>query len=170
MTNSFIILGIDPGLKHTGWGVIKGPSMNETHIAHGVIKTNENNEISTRLEKIFVEVENIISRFDPSYISVEKIFLNSNPQSTLKLGQARGIIFLAAARKKISVGEYSPNQIKKTVVGYGHATKYQIKNMLCQIFPDIKIENDDAGDALAIALCHSMHLKNKNLTGILDDC
>ena len=99
----------------------------------------------------------------PEEISVEKIFSNSNPVSTLKLGKARGIVFLVAARKKIKISEYAPNTVKKNLVGYGHADKGQILKMIERIYPGIKIDDADSADALAVAICHAMQTKSKLL-------
>lgn len=160
MTNN-IILGIDPGLNATGWGVIESFGNKEVYISHGVIKTSAKNNLGIRLNLIFDSLINIIDKFNPKQIAVEKIFSNNNPESTLKLGKARGIIFLVAAKKQISVSEYSPNTVKKNLVGYGHANKNQIVNMILRVYPNVKNLNDDSADALAVATCHSMQNQSK---------
>lgn len=165
-TKKNLIIGIDPGLNKTGWGVIDFHKGKDTCIENGFISTNFKKPLSERLTIIYSSLEQILDEFKPNYAAVEKIFMNTNPESTLKLGQARGVIFLALSLRKIPIGEYSPNQIKKTLVGFGHASKNQMMKMLNQLLPDIKIENEDAGDAIAIALCHSKYIlnsaKNKN--------
>ena len=161
-----IILGIDPGLNTTGWGIIESLSNKEIYLSHGTIKTSAKNNLGIRLNLIFNSLLNIIDKFKPKEIAVEKIFSNNNPESTLKLGKARGIVFLVAAQKKISVSEYSPNTVKKNLVGYGHANKNQIVNMILRIYPIVKSLNDDSADALAVATCHSMQNQSK-ITQIL---
>lgn len=161
MKSKNIILGIDPGLNNTGWGVIEGLKMNEKHIENGLIKTHKNYQIGKRLNIIFDELNKICAIYKPDVIAIEKIFVNKNPESSLKLGQARGISFLIAARQKIDIYEYTANQIKKNVVGYGHASKIQILKMINRFFPKIDIANEDAADALAIAICHAMNSNTK---------
>ena len=161
MENNYLILGIDPGLNFTGWGIVESLSNKENHISHGVIKTTKTFSLGERLNTIYENLNKIIDKYDPKEISVEKIFSNSNPDSTMKLGKARGIVFLVAARKKLKISEYSPNTIKKNLVGYGHADKRQIKKMIERIYPNIEIENEDSADALAVAICHSMQAKSK---------
>ena len=156
-----IILGIDPGLNITGWGVIESFSNKEVYLSHGIIKTSSEKNLGIRLNLIFDSLSNIIDEFSPKQIAVEKIFANKNPESTLKLGKARGIIFLVAAKKNISVSEYSPNTIKKNLVGYGHANKDQIVKMIERVYPKVKNLSDDSADALAVATCHSMQNQSK---------
>ena len=103
----------------------------------------------------------MVEKYSPSSIAIEKIFANKNPESTLKLGKARAMIFLVAAKQNVEIFEYSPNTIKKNLVGYGHATKFQMKKMIERIFSNLKIENEDSADALAVAICHSMQKQSK---------
>ena len=154
-------MGIDPGLKVTGWGVIKKLRAKDIYISHGFISTKSSDSLGQRLNQIFEEINDQLRIFNPNSIAIEKIFANKNPESTLKLGKARAMIFLAAAREKLEISEYSPNTIKKNLVGYGHANKIQILQMIKRIFPNILINNEDAGDALAVAICHSMQLQSK---------
>ena len=156
-----LIMGIDPGLNSTGWGVIQSYKNKEIYLSHGVIKTNNKEKLGERLNVIHKELKNLIIKFKPNFISVEKIFSNVNADSTLKLGKARGIVFLVAAQNKIGVTEFSPNSVKKNLVGYGHANKLQIIEMIKRIYPNIKIIDDNAADALAVATCHSMHNQSK---------
>ncbi len=150
-------MGIDPGLNRTGWGVIQSNNNKDLYISHGIIKTNTNQDLGVRLKLIYDGLNELVKRFEPNNLAVEKIFSNTNPQSTLKLGQARGIAFLVAAQNNISVSEYSPNTVKKNLVGYGHANKFQILDMVKRIYPKIEIDDLDSADALAVATCHSMH-------------
>ena len=154
-------MGIDPGLKVTGWGVIKKLRAKDIYISHGFISTKSSDSLGQRLNQIFEEINDQLRIFNPNSMAIEKIFANKNPESTLKLGKARAMIFLAAAREKLEISEYSPNTIKKNLVGYGHANKIQILQMIKRIFPNILIDNEDAGDALAVAICHSMQLQSK---------
>ena len=142
-------MGIDPGLKNTGWGVIENLNNKELYVSHGVIKTTDKEDLEIKLKLIY-----------ESTLAVEKIFSNSNPQSTLKLGKARGMAFLVAAQNNIKVSEYSPNTVKKNLVGYGHANKFQIIDMIKRIYPESEIKDTDAADALAVATCHSMQIQS----------
>lgn len=153
-----IILGLDPGLNKTGWAIIEILNGTKLHLANGFIKTNKNLPMPLRLENIFLNVNKIIFKFSPNHAAVEKVFVNNNAKSSLLLGQARGVIMLALAKEKIMVGEYSPNEVKKNVAGYGHATKNEIFKMIKLIFPNVKVENEDSTDALAIALCHAFNI------------
>tara|TARA_Y100001954_G_scaffold36803_1_gene35836 strand:- start:623 stop:1123 length:501 start_codon:yes stop_codon:yes gene_type:complete len=161
LSGETIIMGIDPGLKVTGWGVIKKLRAKDIYISHGFISTKSSDSLGQRLNQIFEEINDQLRIFNPNSMAIEKIFANKNPESTLKLGKARAMIFLAAAREKLEISEYSPNTIKKNLVGYGHANKIQILQMIKRIFPNILINNEDAGDALAVAICHSMQLQSK---------
>mgnify|MGYP001185811321 CR=1 FL=1 len=156
-----LILGIDPGLNITGWGVIKNHGNIEKYINHGLISTNKKNSLGSRLNVIYEQVLSILDTYKPNSIAVEKIFSNKNPESTLKLGKARAVIFLAAARVNKEIFEYSPNTVKKNLVGYGHAEKNQIVKMIQRFFPHLKTIDHNSADALAVAICHSMQKKSK---------
>ena len=156
-----LILGIDPGLKNTGWGVITSFKNKESYLSHGVIKTSSKQSLGDRLASIYKGVTKLTEEYQPSYISVEKIFSNTNPESTLKLGKARGIVFLVAAMYKIKITEYSPNSVKKNLIGYGHASKFQIIEMIKRLYPEVGLIEDNAADALAVATCHSMQTQSK---------
>ncbi len=156
-----IILGIDPGLNITGWGVIESSNNKEFYLSHGIIRTSKQRVLGVRLNLIYDSLLNIIDRFKPKQIAVEKIFANNNPESTLKLGKARGMVFLVAAKNKIAISEYSPNTVKKNLVGYGHASKNQIVSMIERFYPKVKNLNEDSADALAVATCHSMQNQSK---------
>ena len=155
-----IILGLDPGLNKTGWAIIEIFKETKVHLANGFINTNKKLPMPIRLENIFLNVRNIILEFSPNYAAVETVFVNNNAKSSLLLGQARGVIILALAKEKIIVGEYSPNEVKKNIAGYGHATKNEILKMIKLIFPKIRIENEDSADALAVALCHALTINS----------
>lgn len=158
------IIGIDPGLQKTGWGIIDLKGNNLRHVANGFIATNNKFSLAERLVELHAGLQKTIDQWSPELAAVEETFVNKNPNSTLKLGQARGIALLVPAMKGLSVAEYTPNHIKKSVVGSGHAAKEQVYAMVGILLPGVKIENDDAADALAVAICHGHHTSaNKNL-------
>ena len=159
--NQNVILGVDPGLNKTGWAIINGYSNFDTHIAHGEITTKNNQELGTRLNIIYDELLMIFNTFSPNAVAVEKIFTNQNPESSLKLGKARGVVYLVSAKHNLTINEYSPNTVKKNLVGYGHADKEQIQKMLKRIFPKLSFSSEDAADAMAVAICHSMQNNSK---------
>lgn len=150
------ILGLDPGLRHTGWGVIEKDGTRLRFIAGGVINPIETGELANRLADLHQNLKQIIEMYQPDEAAVEQTFVNNNPTSTLKLGQARGVVLLTPALYQIFVAEYTPNQIKKMIVGAGHADKKQVDMMVRTLLKTVpeKIPAD-ASDALAIALCHS---------------
>ncbi len=150
------ILGIDPGLQRTGWGVIDVDGNRLTHVAHGVIKTVAAASLAERLRTIFDELDRLIVLWKPLTAAVEETFMNNNPASALKLGQARGAAMLAPACAGLPVGEYPANLIKKSVVGAGHADKAQVQAMIKILLPGVEAASD-AADALAVAICHAHH-------------
>jgi crossover junction endodeoxyribonuclease RuvC len=149
------ILGIDPGLRRTGWGVLDSDGVRLIYVASGVITSAADDDLAYRLRALFEGVMGVIASFDPAEAAVEETFVNDNPRSTLKLGQARGVALLAPAMRGMKVAEYTPNQIKKTVVGAGHADKNQVQAMIGFLLPKAKFESADEADALAIAICHA---------------
>lgn len=151
------ILGLDPGLRRTGWGVIESDGVRLSYIASGVITSPKDDDLAYRLRALFEGINGVISSFSPREAAVEETFVNDNPRSTLKLGQARGAALLAPAMQGLTVAEYTPNQIKKTVVGAGHAEKQQIQVMIGFLLPKAKFDSADEADALAIAICHANH-------------
>ena len=157
-----LIIGFDPGLINTGWGVLEKNNKSENYVDHGCISTSKNDKLGVRLNVIYRESLNLLRKYSPNSIAVEKIFANKNPESTMKLGKARAIIFLVAAKENIDIFEYSPNTVKKNLVGYGHATKLQIVKMIERVFPNLKVEDENSADALAVAICHSMQKKNQS--------
>ena len=151
------LIGLDPGLRNTGWGVIDATDNRLSHVAHGVVSTEARLSLAERLVQLEEGLAAVIERFAPVEAAVEETFVNRNPGSTLKLGQARGIALLVPARAGLAVAEYPPNLIKKTVVGSGHAAKEQIQMMVRTLLPGCAITNADAADALAVAICHAHH-------------
>lgn len=151
------IIGIDPGLRRTGWGVIESDGVRLGHVASGVINSDKDDDLAYRLRELFEGLTSVIAAFEPVEASVEETFVNENARATLKLGQARGMALLAPAMKGLRIAEYPPNLVKKTVVGSGHADKRQIQAMIGFLLPKAKFESADEADALAIAICHASH-------------
>ncbi|WP_422345128.1 crossover junction endodeoxyribonuclease RuvC [Parasphingorhabdus sp.] len=152
-----IILGLDPGLGTTGWGVISAEGNRLSHIANGQIKTDPKMPLASRLLKLDLELTDLLLEYKPDAAAVEEVFVNSNPQSTLKLGQARGVVLLGASRSGLAVGEYAARAVKKSVVGVGKADKEQVQAMLKILLPGVKLAGHDAADALAVAITHAHH-------------
>jgi crossover junction endodeoxyribonuclease RuvC len=149
-----VILGIDPGSLFTGWGVVELEGSKLRHGAHGVIATSTALGQAERLKQIFRGIQDVIQKYRPAAMSLEKVFFSRNVQSALKLGQARGVALLAAAESQIAVSEYSATEIKVAVVGYGHATKDQIQRMVSALLCLRSPIRADAADGLAAAICH----------------
>jgi crossover junction endodeoxyribonuclease RuvC len=152
------ILGLDPGLGTTGWGLIEAQGNRLTHLANGQIKTASTEPLARRLSALATQLEAILAQHRPDGTAVEEVFVNQNPQSTLKLGQARGVVIMVAARAGTDVGEYAARLIKKAVVGIGNAEKAQVHAMVSRLLPGVKIAGPDAADALAVAITHAHHL------------
>jgi len=150
------ILGIDPGLRHMGWGIIDADGPRLRHVANGICHST-GDDLALRLLSLFDQISAVITTHGPQTAAVEQTFVNKDGAGTLKLGQARGIAMLAPARAGLSVGEYAPNAVKKTVVGVGHADKRQVAHMVRVQLPGVDIAGPDAADALAIAICHAHH-------------
>jgi crossover junction endodeoxyribonuclease RuvC len=150
------LIGLDPGLRLTGWGVIDVEGNRLRHVAHGVIKVSIEGSLAERLHELFDGVCGIVAEQKPIEAAVEETFVNINPGSTLKLGQARGVVLLAPARAGLPVFEYAANLVKKSVVGAGHADKRQIAMMVGRLLPGVEAKAD-AADALAVAICHAHH-------------
>lgn len=149
------ILGIDPGLNNTGWGVIKTTGNHLTYIASGVIKTSTVNKTFERINFIFAEIQKIIKKYQPNHFVIEETFVNKNPMSSLKLGSARAAAILAATNLEIPVFEYSAKYVKKSVVGSGSSEKHQVLFMLKTLIPTASPKSSDESDALAVAISHS---------------
>ena len=152
------VLGIDPGLRALGWGLIDVDGSRLRHVANGIILTAPGS-LSYRLLTLHRELTGILHRHAPDAAAVEQTFVNRDGAATLKLGQARGIALLVPAEAGLEVGEYAPNAVKKTVVGVGHADKRQVAHMVGMQLPGAEIAGPDAADALAIAICHAFHLQ-----------
>lgn len=161
------IIGIDPGLRRTGWGVIESDGARLAFIACGTVTSDAALPLSARLAELFEGLNAVLARWTPVEAAVEETFVNRDAHATLKLGQARGIALLAPARAGLTVAEYAPNMVKKTVVGAGHAEKTQIRAMIGFLLPKADPNSDDAADALAIAICHAHHRKARELKATL---
>ena len=153
-----IILGLDPGLGTTGWGLIRAEGNRLSHLANGQLKTNPKEPLPARLAHLATMLEALIADHQPDTAAAEEIFVNKNPQTTLKLAQARGVCLMVAARSGISVGEYAARFVKKAVVGVGNADKVQVHAMVQRLLPGVPIAGPDAADALAVAITHAHHL------------
>lgn len=150
-----IIIGLDPGLGCTGWGVIAKSGNRLSHIANGQVRTNPAQTLAERLVTLDRDLADIIVRHAPDTSAVEEVFVNTNAQSTLKLGQARGVCLLALARGGVPVSEYATRLVKKALVGTGGAEKAQVQAMLKVLLPGVKLTGADAADALAVAIAHA---------------
>ncbi len=158
MSQTCRIIGIDPGLRKTGWGIIDCTSVNKyIYVASGQIAVPPDLGLPKRLEILGRKLEEVIEAHHPMEAAVEETFVNKNPTSTLKLGQARGVLLMIPSRMGLSVSEYTANKVKKSVVGAGHAAKNQVEMMVKFLLPGVTISSADEADALAIALCHAHH-------------
>lgn len=155
MTVVIRILGLDPGLRRMGWGAIDCAGSRLTHVAHGVISTDSSDGLGIRLRALHVELSRTISELRPDAIAIEQAFVHRDPSAALKLGQARGIAFLAGAQTGLDIAEYAPNLVKKAVVGAGHAGKEQVLAMVRRLLPACGVAQADAADALAVAIAHA---------------
>ena len=153
------VLGIDPGLRTLGWGVIEVQGSRLRHVANGLCHGGEG-DLSLRLLALHRQLSAVIETHAPDAAAVEQTFVNKDGAATLKLGQARGIALLVPAQFGLPVGEYAPNTVKKTVVGVGHAEKRQVDHMVRMQLPGAEPEGPDAADALAVAICHAFHLQS----------
>lgn len=153
------VLGIDPGLRRMGWGVIEVDGPRIRHLANGVC-ASEGGDLGLRLVSLFDQLTAVLRLHAPDAAAVEQTFVNRDGAGTLKLGQARGIAMLVPAQAGLAVGEYAPNAVKKAVVGVGHADKAQIDHMIRLHLPGVVLAGPDAADALAVAICHAHHLQS----------
>ena len=151
------IIGIDPGLRTTGWGVIETAGSSLTYIASGSVRSDATAGLAQRLVQLHEGLCGIVDEHAPYEAAVEQTFVNRDASATLKLGQARGIAMLVPAARGIAVAEYAPNAVKKTVIGAGHGDKKQIRMMVGVLLPRATPDSDDAADALAIAITHAHH-------------
>ncbi|WP_370252062.1 crossover junction endodeoxyribonuclease RuvC [Nioella sp.] len=150
------IIGIDPGLRNMGWGVIDSHGSRLSHVANGTCHST-GQDLAARLLSLHRQLSEVLARYAPDQAAVEQTFVNRDAVATLKLGQARAIALLVPAEAGLPVAEYAPNAVKKTVVGVGHAHKNQVEHMVKMQLPGAKPSSADAADALAIALCHAFH-------------
>ncbi len=151
------IIGIDPGLRRTGWGIVECLGSRLSFIAAGTVRTHDSASLAERLCAIHDGLGRVLRQFTPGEAAVEATFVNRDAAATLKLGQARGVAMLAPALAGLTVAEYAPNAVKKAVVGAGHAEKRQIRMMVSLLLPRAEFDTDDSADALAIAICHAHH-------------
>lgn len=157
------VMGIDPGLRNLGWGVIDVAGTRITHVANGICHSapgEGDGDLAQRLVSLHTQLTEVVRTYAPDTAAVEHTFVNKDAVATLKLGQARGIALLVPAQFGLTVGEYAPNAVKKTVVGVGHAAKQQIDHMVRLHLPGVKLAGPDAADALAIAICHAHHMQS----------
>lgn len=157
MTNPIRILGIDPGLRRTGWGVVETIGNRLVYVACGSVETSEREDLAARLVVIHDGLARVVAEYGPHEAAVEATFVNRDAAATLKLGQARGIAMLVPARAGVPVAEYAPNLVKKTIVGTGHGDKAQVRMMIGVLLPKADPHSEDAADALAIAVTHAHH-------------
>lgn len=155
------LLGLDPGLRNTGWGVIDAKGNHLTWVADGVVRTDADLSLGQRLAQLYNGVQAIIASYAPEEVAVEETFVNINPASTLKLGQARGAVIVAASSLGLGVSEYAPTRVKSALVGVGRAEKAQVEAMVRLLLPGCQAKSADAADALAIAVCHA-HYRTTN--------
>jgi crossover junction endodeoxyribonuclease RuvC len=151
------ILGLDPGLRRTGWGMVECAGNRLAYIACGAVETRARDALAVRLAALLEGLAAIIALHAPHEVAVEETFVNADPRAALKLGQARGIALLAPAKAGLPVAEYAPNLVKKSIVGAGRAEKVQIRKMIAVLLPEAAPESEDAADALAVAITHAHH-------------
>jgi crossover junction endodeoxyribonuclease RuvC len=157
MSDPIRILGLDPGLRKTGWGLVVSEGAKLAFVACGVVESDEKQALADRLRQLHEGLAGVIGRHQPQEVAVEETFVNRDPQSALKLGQARGIALVVPALAGLAVAEYAANLVKKTVVGVGHADKKQVQAMIRVLLPKAETRSADAADALAVAICHAQH-------------
>lgn len=155
MGNAIRILGIDPGLRNTGWGIVEVSGSHLAFVASGTIKSDAVLMLSERLCQLHDGLKEVIGQYQPDEAAVEQTFVNKDAVATLKLGQARGVALLVPALTGLPVSEYAPNQVKKTVTGVGHGDKKQVQMMIGMLLPKARFDSADAADGLAIAICHA---------------
>ncbi len=154
------VIGIDPGLRNLGWGVIEADGVRLRHVANGVCQSDASGSLAIRLLELHQQLTNVFMQYRPVTAAVEQTFVNKDAVATLKLGSARGIALLVPAQAGLEVGEYAPNAVKKAVVGVGKAAKEQVEHMVRMQLPGVHIVGPDAADALAIAICHAFHAQS----------
>lgn len=157
MTTVIRIIGIDPGLRRTGWGIIDTIGNSLKFVASGTVTSDGDMDLASRLCQLHDGLAEVVHAYSPDEAAVEQTFVNKDAVATLKLGQARGVVMLVPARAGLPVAEYAPNAVKKSVIGVGHGEKQQIHMMLKILMPKAEFKGNDAADALAIAICHAHH-------------
>lgn len=157
MADSVRIIGLDPGLRNTGWGVIECFGTRLSYVADGSVHSEDKAPLFERLLQIHEQLLAVLKTYAPGEAAIEETFVNKDARATLKLGQARGVVMLVPAALGIPVAEYAPNMIKKSIVGAGHAEKAQVKHMVKVLLPRAELNTSDSTDALAIAICHAHH-------------
>ena len=157
MMQAIRIIGIDPGLRRTGWGVIETLGNSLRFVASGTVRSDDKADLASRLCQLHEGLSQTVHAHMPDEAAVEATFVNKDATATLKLGQARGIAMLVPALAGLRVAEYAPNAVKKAVIGVGHGEKRQIHMMVKVLMPKASFDGDDAADALAIAICHAHH-------------
>ena len=165
MAAAIRIIGIDPGLRRTGWGVVEAAGNSLRFIAAGTVTSDQKADLATRLCQLHDGLTEVLAGHAPEEAAVEQTFVNKDAAATLKLGQARGIAMLVPARAGLRVAEYAPNAVKKAVIGVGHGEKAQIHMMVKVLLPRATFDTHDAADALAVAICHAHH--RQSVTGRL---
>jgi len=157
MAEAIRIIGIDPGLRNSGWGVVESLGNSLRFVASGTVKSDAKLDLASRLKQLYDGLETVLHHYQPFEAAVENTFVNKDATATLKLGQARGIAMVVPARAGLRVAEYAPNAVKKAVIGVGHGDKKQIHMMVKVLMPKATFDSDHAADALAIAICHAHH-------------
>ena len=155
------LIGLDPGLRKTGWGVIDVRGNRLSYVSDGVVTAPTDLTLAARLAALFEGLLEVVELYQPNEAAVEETFVNRNPASALKLGQARGVVLLAPAQAGLPVAEYPANVIKKSLVGAGHAQKDQVGAMVRMLLPSARAATEDAADALAVAICHAHHMATR---------
>ena len=155
------LLGLDPGLRHTGWGIINSKDNKISWVASGNISPKISLSLSERLKEIHQGLNSIVKKYNPSIAAIEEVFVNMNGQSTLKLGMARGAAITACSINEIPVYEYAPTRVKQSVTGSGRSKKDQVASMVNILLPGCEIKSEDESDALAVAICHKIFASSK---------
>jgi crossover junction endodeoxyribonuclease RuvC len=155
------LLGLDPGLRHTGWGIINSKDNKISWVASGNISPKISLSLSERLKEIHQGLNSIVKKYNPSIAAIEEVFVNMNGQSTLKLGMARGTAITACSINEMSVYEYAPTRVKQSVTGSGRSKKNQVASMVNILLPGCEIKSEDESDALAVAICHTIFANSK---------
>lgn len=157
------LLGLDPGLRVTGWGMVDAEGNRLRHVADGIVRVPTGGTLADRLAALYEALDRVIVAHGPDEAAVEETFVNRNAAATLKLGQARGVVLLAPARRGLAVAEYAANVVKQSLVGVGHADKQQVAMMVRTLLPGCLASSPDAADALAVAICHAHHRATRSL-------